>query len=130
MIDIRIIGGYLCIGDMVTDYRPKVGEWARVSVEHVAFQGMSVKVNDKEVEISTRKGVKPVNNEILVKIREYAERSMHLVLEDGIDQSLGHDVIQIYLMLQMLNKIESMSLALDAILDHKAAEWHEREIKV
>jgi hypothetical protein len=75
------------------------------------------------------KGVKPMSNDPLPKIRECVTRDAYLAL--GYDGNPVHRCvfIQNYLLLQVLDKLESMSLALDAMHDYQAAQWHEGKIK-
>lgn len=70
------------------------------------------------------------NDEILTKMREGLAMQIHEAIErDDVPQAYVQQVTQSWLLLQMYDKIESMSLALDAMLDNSVDEWNERHNK-
>lgn len=69
-----------------------------------------------------------MSEDIIAKIRERVnEDIMQYGPSNDASTILQHKVIDSYLLLQILDKLESMSLALDAMLDYNAAQWHERK---
>jgi len=70
-----------------------------------------------------------MNKDILHSVRQGIGQDMVDNFDENGCSVLDHAATQNYLLLEIFDKLESMSLALDAMLDYNAAQWHERKTK-